>query len=55
MQLPLPIAMYHCLRNGKFLFDLGDSQLVFPPEIAVNTQRPDIVIFFSIKESSPSC
>ena len=32
-------------NDWEFLFDLGDSQLVFPREIAVTTQRPDIVIF----------
>ena len=32
-------------------FDLGDSQLVFPPEIAVTTQRPDNVIFSRSKKA----
>ena len=35
----------------EFLFDLGDSQLLFPPEIAVTTQRPDIVIFSRSKKA----
>ena len=35
----------------EFLFDLGDSQLVFRPEIAVTTPRPDIVIFSRSKKA----
>ena len=38
-------------NDWEFLFDLGDSQLVFPPEIAVTTQRPDIVIFSRSKKA----
>ena len=38
-------------KGWEFLFDLGDSQLVFPPEIAVTTQRPDIVIFSRSKKA----
>ena len=39
-------------NDWEFLFDLGDSQLVFPPEIAVTTQRPDIVIFLDQRKQS---
>ena len=39
-------------NHWEFLFDLGDSQLVFPPEIAVTTQRPDIVIFLDQRKQS---
>lgn len=35
--------LLHAL-DWEFLFDLGSS-LVFPPEIALTSQRPDIVIF----------
>ena len=38
-------------NDWEFLFDLGDSQLVFPSEIAVIIQRHDIVIFSRSKEA----
>ena len=38
-------------NDWEFLFDLGDSPLVFPPEIAVTIQRPDILIFSRSKKA----
>ena len=44
-------ALLLTANDWEFLFDLGDSQLVFPPEITVTTQRPDIVIFSRSKKA----
>ena len=38
-------------NDWEFLFDLGAPRLVFPPEIAVTLQRPDVVIFSRLKKS----
>ena len=34
-----------CARDWQFLFDLGTGCSIFPIDIAVTRQRPDIVIF----------
>ena len=38
-------------NDWEFLSDFGDSWLVFPPKIAVTTQRPYIVIFSRSKKA----
>ena len=38
----------------QFLFDLGPEQLLFPPEVATTTLRPDGV-FYSLSTNTSSC
>ena len=49
--MPSSKALLLNANDWEFLFDLGDSQLVFPPEIAVTTQRLDIVVFSRSKKA----
>ena len=35
----------HCARDWQFLFDVGTGYSIFPIDIAVTRQRPDMVIF----------